>query len=218
MTNKESYLSCNKKFENWSVLKKSVAVSCHFNQIWSISQTKFLFHEMLFISFHFDKMVCQWHVSSVNCLFISQPLVLEIGWWKTFSSGTIFECLGSWKWGQGHQNLVDFFPIPIIYLSNFGKTQLFIKIQGYRCWKDPHQKDLYIPLPFNGGCSALHSAVGNMPDCRSRGCMFKSQLNHIITVMEIDYEISSMVILLFCWFKKGSYHWQKYVHKYWLMA
>ena len=42
--------------------------------------------------------------------------------------------------------------------------------------------------------AGLHTAVISMPDCRSRGHKFESQLRHT-TFVKIDHEIVSLVIL-----------------------
>ena len=49
----------------------------------------------------------------------------------------------------------------------------------------------------------LHSTVGSMSDCRSKGCKLESQLDHILFV-EIDHEIICMVSLPLLLIQEGQ--------------
>ena len=56
---------------------------------------------------------------------------------------------------------------------------------------------------LKGLICALHRAVSNASDCRSRGCKFDSQLSHI-AFEEIDHEIISVVILPLLLIQEGQ--------------
>ena len=61
----------------------------------------------------------------------------------------------------------------------------------------------------------LHSAVGSISDCRSRGHKLESQLGHI-TFVEFDNEIISMVFLSLPLIQEGLLSVTgESVHKYW---